>query len=360
MEQKRIISAVALIGLVCSALPTGAAELAGKAFEVYGKLELSLDYSDTDQPGRSADFSLSSNTTRLGFRGEHVIDPNYTLVWQIEQELYPDQGSGYWAWRNTYAGFQTAKYGRLVFGHYDTPFKTVGTRWDVMYDTVAERRAVLGASAVDGNQLNQRATNAILYSYKPKPSIELQAMYSTDGQNSSAGNRPDDNSYDMLSVGAFYEGGPMALAAAYEHWDNFDGPSGPYGTINAIRVAGNQKVGNGRIGIIFENISADSANHIDRAAFGLNGELYRGTFTYKAQLLFADDYAGQSNSGATRIGVAVFDKLDKQTDVYAALGLTDNDNNAQYKGVDGGHGDKVPTVLGGTPSAISAGFQFYF
>ena len=58
--------------------------------------------------------------------------------------------------------------------------------------------------------------------------------------------------------------------------------------------------------------------------------------------------------------MAVFDKLDKQTDVYAAFGVTDNDNNARYNGVDGGHGDKVPTVLGGTPSAISAGFQFYF
>jgi predicted porin len=360
MKQKMIVSAAALIGLVCNSPMTGAVELAGKAFEVYGKLELSLDYSDTDEPGRSADFSLSSNSTRLGFRGEHEIDSNYTLVWQIEQELLVDQGAGLWATRNTYAGFQTAKYGRLIFGYYDTPFKTVGTQWDVMYDTVAERRALLGASAVDGDELNRRARNAILYSYKPKPVIELQAMYSTDGQNVSASNPPDDNSYDMLSVGAFYEDGPMALAAAYEHWDNFDGPSGAYGTINAIRVAGNQKVGNGRIGIIFENISADSANHIDRSAFGLNGELYRGAFTYKAQLLFADDYAGQSNSGATRIGLAVFDKLDKQTDVYAALGVTANDNNAQYKGVDGEHGDKVPTVLGGTPSAISAGFQYYF
>lgn len=360
MEQKKIIVAALSIGLVCGTLPTQAAELAGKAVEVYGKLELSLDYSDPDRPGRSADFSLSSNTTRLGFRGEHVIDSNYTLVWQIEQELLVDQGSGSWAARNTFAGFQTAKYGRLIFGHYDTPFKSVGTQWDVMGDTVAERRAILGASAVDGNQLNQRAKNAILYSYNPKPSIELQAMYSTDGQNGSTGNPPDDNAYDVLSLGAFYKDGPLALAAAYEHWGKFDGPSGPYGTINAIRVAGNQKIGNGRIGIIFENISADSANHIDRAAFGLNGEFYRGTLTYKAQLLFADDYAGQSNSGATRIGLAVFDKLDKQTDVYAALGVTDNDNNARYQGVDGGHGDEVPTTFGGTPSALSAGFIFTF
>jgi len=360
MKQKIIVSAAALIGLACSALPTGAAELAGKAFEVYGKLELSLDYSDTDQPGSSADFSLSSNTTRLGFRGEHVIDPNYTLVWQVEQELFPDQGSGLWATRNTYAGFQTAKYGRLIFGHYDTPFKTVAARWDVMGDTVAERRAILGASALDGNQLNQRAKNAILYSYNFKPSLELQAMYSTDGLNTSGGQTPDDNTYDMLSVGVFYRNGPMDLSAAYEHWGEFIGPSGPYGTINAIRLAGNQKIGNGRIGIIFENIGADTANHIDRSAFGVNGELYRGKFTYKAQLLFADDYSGQSNSGATRIGVAVFDKLDKQTDVYAALGVTDNDNNARYQGVDGGHGDEVPTVLGGTPSALSAGFIFTF
>lgn len=39
---------------------------------------------------------------------------------------------------------------------------------------------------------------------------------------------------------------------------------------------------------------------------------------------------------------------------------TDNDDNANYQGVDGGHGDEVRTDLGGSPSAFSLGLVFKF
>lgn len=361
MCRREIVPAAILAGTMIITTSATAAEIAGKSLELYGTLELSLDYSDTDQPGRSGDLTLSSNSSRLGFKGAHAIDPNLTLIWQVEQEVMLDQGSGSWASRNTFAGFQAAKYGRLIFGYYDTPFKTVGNNWDIMGSTVAEWRAILGASAIDGNQLNKRAENAILYSYNIKPALELQAMYSPDGQNSSASNPPDNNKHEVLSLAALFEDGPLALAAAYEHWSKFDGPSGPYGEINAIRLSVvSQTIANARVGAIFENISATSADPIDRSAFGLNGELSRGALIYKAQLLFAADYSGKSKSGATRIGLAVFDKVDKQTTVYTAFGRTDNDKNAKYKGVDGGHGDKVSTGLGGAPMALSAGFIFSF
>jgi hypothetical protein len=40
--------------------------------------------------------------------------------------------------------------------------------------------------------------------------------------------------------------------------------------------------------------------------------------------------------------------------------MTDNDDNAQYAAVSGGHGDVVGTSPGGTPNSFSAGFSFAF
>ncbi|MCW8829128.1 MAG: hypothetical protein OQK94_08740 [Gammaproteobacteria bacterium] len=40
--------------------------------------------------------------------------------------------------------------------------------------------------------------------------------------------------------------------------------------------------------------------------------------------------------------------------------MTDNDDNAEYQGIDGGHGDELETELGGTPSSLSVGAIYKF
>ena len=76
--------------------------------------------------------------------------------------------------------------------------------------------------------------------------------------------------------------------------------------------------------------------------------------------MVADDYKNVSNSGANQLAVGVFNKLDKVTQVYAVYTSTDNDSNAQYQGIDGGHGDELETVAGGNPSALSVGIVYKF
>ena len=56
----------------------------------------------------------------------------------------------------------------------------------------------------------------------------------------------------------------------------------------------------------------------------------------------------------------MFHKLDKKAQVYLAYGATDNDANAQFQAVDGGHGDEVKTVNGGNPSALTLGMIYKF
>lgn len=66
------------------ALPgTGqAVELIGKKLELYGKAHVSLDHSDPDAASQNSQLNVSNNSTRIGFKGEHAIRPDMTLLWQ--------------------------------------------------------------------------------------------------------------------------------------------------------------------------------------------------------------------------------------------------------------------------------------
>ena len=346
---------VAGAALAVSPFAGAAVPLAGQTLEAYGKIDVSLDLSDTDAPGDSSNLSLSSNESQLGLKGRHDINPGLSLIWQLEQEYRTDEGGGEFATRNTFAGFQGDRFGTILAGYHDTPFKSVGTRWGVLGNTVGERRSILGASAVNGDVMNQRARNALLY-MNTFQALEVQAMYATDAQDGT-GDNVDDNDNDMFSAAAWYTLGLLRLSFGYEDWSNLQGG----GNVDGIRLAASHQVTrDGQVGLIFETISADDMPDLDRNVVGVNGSYRMGAYTYEAQVLIADSYDGQGDSGALKIGLGVTRQLDAQTQIYAAFGMTDNEENAQYRAVDGGHGDEVATVPGGTPNAISAGFSFAF
>lgn len=353
---KTIVPALTVsMALALTPVAEAAVALAGPALEAYGKVDLSLDLSDTDAPGDSSNFSLSSNESLLGLKGQHDINPDLALIWQLEQEYRTDEGGGEFATRNTFAGFTGRSFGTLLLGYYDTPFKTVGTRWGVLGNTVGERRSILGAGALNGDVMNQRARNALLY-MNTFQALEVQAMYATDAQDSTNDN-VDDNDNDMFSAAVWYTVGLLKLSLGYEDWSNLLGS----GDVNGLRLAATHQVTrDGQIGLIFESISADNMEDLDRNVVGVNGSYHIGAYTYEAQVLLADNNDGAGDSGAIKFGLGVTRQLDEQTQIYAAFGMTDNEDNARYKAVDGGHGDEVGTVLGGTPNAFSAGFIFAF
>jgi predicted porin len=329
--------------------------LAGQTLEAYGKLDLSVDLSDTDTPGDSSDLSVSSNESLLGLKGQHDINPDLRLVWQLEQGYRTDEGGGEFASRNTFAGFSGHSFGTVLLGYYDTPFKTVATRWDVLDTTVGEARSVLGAGSVNGDVMNQRAKDAIVY-LNTFGALEVQAMYATAAQDGPAPG-VDDNDNDLFSAAVWYDLGLLQLSLGYEDWSNLQGA----GDVNGLRLAATHQVTrDGRVGLIFETISADDLEDLDRSVAGVNGSLRVGAYTYAAQVLIADDSDAAGDSGAIKFGLGVTRQLDAQTRIYAAFGMTDNDDNAQYAAVSGGHGDVVGTSPGGTPNSFSAGFSFAF
>ena len=351
MKIKTVAYGVSLAFLL--PVSANAMEVIDKKLEIYGKIHVSVDSSDTDGASNNDGLSVSSNSSRLGFKGEMPAG-SVNFVYQIEQEVRLDDSSGgTFASRNSFVGMKGG-FGKLIVGIHDTPFKTVGSKWGVFGDSVGERRAILGAGYINGNQLNERVKNAIMYEYK-NDAIKFQALHAVEPENASG--NVDNNDQKVTSVGLLGNFGGFKLGLGYETWDKHsrivDG--------NATRVSVGYKFDFGTIGAIWENIDSDTVAEWKRDVIGVNAKIKVAKDTdIRLQYLEADDAEGTTDTGANKIALGVFHKMDKQLQVYAAYGATDNDANADFKAVDGGHGDEVGGPTGGNPSSISVGMIYKF
>ncbi len=336
-----------------------AVELIGKKLELYGKAHVSLDYSDPDATGEDSQFSVSNNSTRIGFKGEHEINPTMMLLWQYEQNVdIAESGDGSrFGSRNSFLGLK-GRFGQVLAGHYDTPSKSLGSSWAMFSDTIGDRRAILGAySDGYGNDLNDRAENAILYSNQ-FDALELRAMYSADPYSDNVSGGQDNNDNDLTSVSLTYNANQLIVGAALEHW-SLD-PENQAEEINNLRLTATYTLDQLQFGAIYESTDSDDTTY-DRDAYGVNAKYrFDEALDMRVQYLVADDHSGQADSGAQHLALGVFNQLDKATQIYAAYTLTDNDANANYQGIDGGHGDELTTDAGGSPSAISVGAVYKF
>jgi predicted porin len=350
MEKKIITLAVA--GVLCAPLSTQAVEVAGDLLHVYGKIHVSVDNSDTDglnTASYSDGISISSNSSRLGFKGKYK-----QVIYQIEQEVRIDDGStGNFADRDTFIGY-TGNWGAVMVGRHDTPFKLVGSYWGVFGDAVGERRAILGAGHQNGNQLNERASNMMMYEFKNKI-IKAQAMYAVEPKSGS--NNVDNNEQTVLGGALWWNIAGFTLSAGYEDWTGhpfiIDG--------NAYRLAALWKIAGHQIGAIYENIDPSIVNEFSRAAYGINWKWkFINDWDVRLQYLVADSAENATDTGGSKIGAGVYHQLNDETKLYVSYGATSNDNNAKFQAVDGGHGDEVKTVNGGNPSSLSLGIEFKF
>ncbi len=350
---KKNLTTLSIAAALATPLTSGAVELAGEKLNVYSKIHVSIDYSDQDDPNVTNDgMSISSNSSYLGFKGKLPLDNGMKVIWQVEQEVrWDDSSTSNFANRNSYVGLASGV-NSLRVGVYDTPFKTVASKWGLFGDSVGERRGMLGAGNQNGNQLNERLKNSVMYQFENE-TLNIQAMYAVEPEDTS--NVVDDNDKAMFGAGVWWHISNLTLSMAYENWKEHSAIQDG----QAFRVAAVYGLGNHQLGGIYENIDSDTVDEWQRNALGVN---WKWQFTdhtdVRAQYMMVDDAKNVEDSGATKIGLGVFHNLDKKAEVYVAYAITDNDDNAKFQAVDGGHGNKVKTVNGGTPSSFSLGMIY--
>jgi predicted porin len=177
--------------------------------DVYGKLHMSVNYFD-DQPSTISDVGISSNASRIGFKGAEDLGGGLSAIWQIEQTVVLDEGSGSFATRNSFIGLKGG-FGTALVGRHDTPLKSVGRAVDLFGDSMADSRNVM----IDSNG---RPNNVAMYKSPSFSGLNFDALYSTGSAGSPTSlSEPDDT--DFYSLSATYKNGPLFLGLGYADGD---------------------------------------------------------------------------------------------------------------------------------------------
>lgn len=345
-----------LVVAVTTAMLLSASFAASAAVEIYGKARASLDFISNDDPtagNEDSTVSLSSNTSRIGFKGDEDLGNGLSVLWQLETQVDLDTGSVFQSARNTFIGL-SGGFGTVLAGRYETPYRVVTTRMDPFGDTKGDYNAIIGNIA-GTRYFDNRTPNIVSYSTPNMAGLALHAAY--------AFNRTDDDDLplttaesesDLASVGAGYENGPLYLAASYETIGNRTANDDASG----YRVGAAWNFGQGTVlSALFENADRGGANG-ERSAYYVSAVHKMGDNSLRAAVGMADDLDGVSNSGATQFTVGGFHSFTKATEVYVLYSVMNNDTAGTYGLWSGSQ--VIPGFADKSVSAFSVGINHNF
>jgi predicted porin len=337
--------AVIAVSALVLALPAAASEV-----QIYGRMNLSLDYLDDGDNGA---VNLSNNSSRLGFRGAHPLAPGLEGVFQIESGINTDISGGTLAARDTFAGIR-GSLGLLRGGFFNTPLKALRSNVDLFGDQLGDARNITRnrpapyavSPASPGQGFDERFRNGIHYQSPLLGNWQLDLHYSTNTNNSGY---TGDNDRDALSSSLSYRFGGLYLAAARENYS---------GSRKASRFAGAYDAGVWRFTTLYQE-----ASDPDDKAWGV-GLRYRPASTaYRIQYYRLDADAPESDAAMLAVGFE--HELSKAFSVYLNYARMRNDDNQNLTPFDAARSaritaaDDVP-ALGATTSGYSLGIVYRF
>jgi predicted porin len=352
---------------------------------LYGDLNLDLEF----VRGKQADDSnptvnrLSSNSSRLGVRGNEYLGAGQVAIFQIESSINGDTNGGNLGGRETYVGLQ-GDWGTLKLGRYLTPYDDI---LPIFGNAPTLTTSILSTAAiwaqgpltkVQGG-FDARLGNSIRYETPPLGGLLGEIQYSTrDSSGNADGADNGDHVSELrhayvLSLGAFYSKGPLDLGIAYEH-----NRAVRFANTNddALSVAGAYDVGSLvdtpgiRIGGIYERLRYDTpTGDLKRDFWGVSATVPVGGGSVYAFWGHAANGKGGAVDGTTIGGltkgpdsasdqweISYSYPLSLRTLLYAGYVRIDNRANASY----GFNINDYSTVPGGKPTGFVVGMAHFF
>ncbi len=337
--------------------------------DVYGRLHGAISYMDSDINSNAednsnalsnGDVSISSNSSRLGFKGTLPTGIDDLVgIFQLEQTVNLDGHNGdTFTTRDSFMGVRGLDDNKkalwdVKLGYHYTLGKLAGDLF-MLRDTAADRRAITGAGANSGNKADKRVANMLLgtwYTQALNGKLKLSLQYSAQAQRSKG--TVDDNEQGLTAVGFSWSGKNLDIRAAHDYWKN-----GTDDNLHLSRINTRYKTGPWAVILLAENL---------RKSDDLNRKAWGGQIAYKinktkliGSVLVADDYKGSKDTGAVMTTIGAERKFSKSMKGYALYTQTQNDDNASYQGVDAGITDELKTTAGQTPKAFSMGVVLSF
>ncbi|HMY81679.1 MAG TPA: porin, partial [Agitococcus sp.] len=193
------IAAATLLPLTAQAAPT-----------VYGRLNLSVDYTDSDDATNNAKdgiWELNSNSSRIGVKGNEKLTEEFTAVYKAEWGVQGDATAGDLNARERYLGLKHYQWGTVRLGHIDSPFKNAEDDIDVFNDTA---RLDIGSFIYGQNRL----ANSINY-VSPK-FLDVFGVNLTLQPGEKSSNVNENHIADAISTALSYEDDNLYLSFAMD------------------------------------------------------------------------------------------------------------------------------------------------
>jgi predicted porin len=370
MQKKLIALAVA------SAFAAPVAFAATSNVDIYGTVDLGVNYISPDNHdyegmGNDGSLTLSSNVSRIGFKGSEDLGSGLSAIYQIETNLYVDGAKdSFGSLRNSFVGLHGG-WGTFLMGKHDTPVKILGRSVDNFGNSLADSRNILGADASTGSpDFDLRAPNVIAYGTPNFSGVSALVAYVTSHTPltkipaaSSCSSGIDCNKDDAYSGFVKYDSDMFMVGGGYEkhNIDSSDPLIGKWDR-SIWRLVGSVTLGDFKLGAQYDNQDDNLSPHeFKRDGWGIFGNYKLGNATLKANYLDAGSIDGSSSTSAKQYTVGADYSLSKRTTVYAYYAKVDNSNNSGY-GLGAGAGISKTSVgvSGADPSTFSVGLRHSF
>lgn len=366
MQQNKLIA----VALAAAAFSAPALADTGNV-SVYGKIDMSYDFINTGASAAgvagASKGNVSSNVSKLGFKGSEGLGEGLSAVWKIEQQVDVDNsgaGKATLATRNSYVGLQSDSAGTVLLGRHDTPYKLATRKLDVFGDSIADNRALLGGvtsnttvdsayAAFDGRQPDVIAylspdmngfTGAIAY-------VNLAEGNTTAAQAKSS----------ALSLAGMYKAGALRGGLGYEE-HKLNSITGT--KESAWKLGLGYDFSSFALNFVYEqtddNAGALGANARGHNAYYLGGKYKIGMDAVKFAYGKAGQHGATANTGGNQFSLGYDHGLSKRTKLYAIYSRINNNSASDYGFSQSTAAAGTINGIGASPSVISLGMQHNF
>ena len=381
----KILALVAALAMSCFGSMVFAAE--GDApvvkgnIEIYGAAKLSVDVIDTGTKTDGADKGLtkiSSNSSRIGFKGSEALSDDLSAVYQLELGVNmdgttqtavesvtsattntitgvttvktKDASVNTLGLRNTFVGLKSKDLGMLILGTHDTPYKLSTLQFDPFGDSMGDYNAIIG-NVMGTASFDLRPKDVAAYVSPSLGGVTISVADVVTGEEAAVtGARTS-----AYSASVLYGGGPVNLALAYEVHNTGEV------AVTGAKLGAGVTFGGTKIGLVYEKIkddTADSVNTRDAMYVSLTQKL--GNETIKLAYGSAADGKSAADTAATMMAIGVDHAFSKRTSAYVLYAATTNNAGATYGLGQGGAGGAYKPAADEDPSVISIGMNHSF
>jgi predicted porin len=387
MKRNKILAAAIVAAL--TAPLQAAADTAN--VNMYGNFDVSYDSINTGTAAKGTSGTtsnrVSSNTSFIGVKGSVDASDGLSAIWQVESLINvgdaaangtptgatTNNGIGYLASRNTFAGLKDNSYGTVFAGRNDTPYRLSTRRFDVFDRGIADNRSIMGGSNVAAKvAFDGRQDQLVEYISPSLGGVTIAAAHINLSPTVDLGGQYQGNA---TSVAGWYNANGFYGTLAYEQHNLQNSTNSSYlGSEHAGKLGfGYTREGVFTVDLFAEqtsdNVGTGGANLYGHNAYYVSGKFYVGSAgAIKGAFTDASNLGGgnTANTGAKQATLGYDYSLSKRTALYALYTKLSNESAADYSlSIYNGTAASVggTTTIAGSgasPSALAVGVLVTF